>query len=109
MLKRVVMGASKFMPSDCCQAKCEPVTIEHLKSLHHGLVLSNSFNIAIFAIACVAFWCCSRSFSFIICHAFTHLLVDWVSFWLIHSSTLLCMYLVLLTSNVALLLMASNT
>ena len=36
------------------------MTIEHLRSLQCGLDLSNSFDIAVFAVACVAFWCCCR-------------------------------------------------
>ena len=36
------------------------MTIEHHRSLWHGLELSNSFEIALFAVACMAFWCCCR-------------------------------------------------
>ena len=60
MLKRVISGAAKFAPAESSQLKHEPVTIEHLRSLHRNLDLSNLFDIAIFAIACVAFWCCCR-------------------------------------------------
>ena len=44
-------------------------------SLRHNLDLSNTFNIAVFAITCIAFWCCCRwfptlSFCFVyLCHA----------------------------------------
>ena len=31
-----------------------------LHSLHHHLDLTNSFDIAVFAVACVMFWCCCR-------------------------------------------------
>ena len=36
------------------------MTIEHLRSLWCGLDLSNSFDIVVFAVACVAFWCFCR-------------------------------------------------
>ena len=47
-LKRVVMGASKFVPSDFIQARHEPMTIEHLRWLCRGLDLLNSFEIMFF-------------------------------------------------------------
>lgn len=34
------------------------MTIEHLHALHCGLDLQNTFNVAVFVVACVAFWCC---------------------------------------------------
>src|SRR5882724_4268048 len=60
ILKRTLNGAAKFSPIESIQPKRDPVTIEHLKSLRHHLDLSNSFDIAVFAVACVAFWCCCR-------------------------------------------------
>ena len=60
MLKRIVTGASKLAPAKSSLSKWEPITIEHLRSLCHNLDLANIFGIAIFAIACVAFWCCCR-------------------------------------------------
>jgi len=67
ILKRVISGAAKFTPPDSIQPKCDPVTIEHICSLHRNLYLLNSFDIAVFALACVAFWCCCRSFLFLCC------------------------------------------
>lgn len=46
-------------PSSKC-ARRPPVTLEALTQLHDGLDLCNSFDISVFAIACVAFWCCCR-------------------------------------------------
>jgi len=60
MLRRVVAGASRLALADSVQPKCDPVTIEHLRSLHCNLNLSDSFDIAVFAIVCIAFWCCCR-------------------------------------------------
>ena len=53
-----VQGAAKVVPQTSHQAKRDPVTIDHLKVLHRHLDLMDTFNIAIFALACVAFWCC---------------------------------------------------
>jgi len=60
ILNRTLNGVAKFSPIESIQPKCEPVTIEHLKSLCHHLDLSNSFYISVFAVACVAFWSCCR-------------------------------------------------
>ena len=60
MLKRVVSWSSKLTPAESTQPKREPITIEHLKFLHCNLDLSNTFDIAIFTVACIAFWCCCR-------------------------------------------------
>ena len=54
-LKRVIAGASIFSLTDSSQAMHEPVMIEHLRSLRHSLDLSDSFDIVVFAITCVAF------------------------------------------------------
>jgi len=59
-LKATLKGAGKFAPPSSHQAKREPVTIDHLRVLHHRLDMSDAFDIAIFAIACIAFWCCCR-------------------------------------------------
>jgi len=40
--------------------KRDPVTIDHIRALHRRLDHTDAFDIAIFAIACVAFWCCCR-------------------------------------------------
>ncbi|KDR79126.1 hypothetical protein GALMADRAFT_243004 [Galerina marginata CBS 339.88] len=41
-------------------AKRPPVTIEHLYALGSGLDFTNAFDAAVWAIACIAFWCCCR-------------------------------------------------
>src|SRR5882724_10191911 len=69
-LARCVEGAVKLAPVSSHRAKCDPVTIEHICSLHRNLDLTNSFDIAMFAITCIAFWCCCRyiySCSFVLC------------------------------------------
>ena len=40
--------------------KRDPVTINHIQALHHWLDHIDAFDIAIFSITCVAFWCCWR-------------------------------------------------
>jgi len=64
MLKRIVKGALKLTPAKSTQPKQESVMIEHLRSLQCNLDLSNTFDIAVFVVTCVAFWCyCRQSFT----------------------------------------------
>ncbi|KAF8199587.1 hypothetical protein BJ912DRAFT_1020182 [Pholiota molesta] len=51
MLRSVKGGVSKLRP---------PVTIQHLHMLRRGLDFSSSFDAAVWALACVAFWSCCR-------------------------------------------------
>ena len=37
-----------------------PVIIDHLRALHCCLDHTNTFDIVVFVVACVAFWCCCR-------------------------------------------------
>jgi len=67
-LQRAIEGSAKLAPSSSCLAKRDPVTIGHLRALHRCLDLTNSFDIAVFAVACIAFWCCCRCVSFL--HAY---------------------------------------
>lgn len=60
ILSRAKKGAQKLVPISSKRAKRPPVTIEHLYALRNGLDLSNAFDAAVWAIACVAFWCCCR-------------------------------------------------
>ena len=53
-------GVYKLVPLSSQLAKRPPVTIEHLYALRNGLNLSNAFDAAVWAIACIAFWCCCR-------------------------------------------------
>src|SRR5882724_2395712 len=38
----------------------DPVTIDHLRALHHHLNHTNAFDIAVFMIVCITFWSCCR-------------------------------------------------
>ena len=58
MLIQMKKGAQKLVPISSECAKCPPTTIKHLHALPNGLDLTNSFDAAIWAIACIAFWCC---------------------------------------------------
>ncbi|KIP08778.1 hypothetical protein PHLGIDRAFT_68737, partial [Phlebiopsis gigantea 11061_1 CR5-6] len=40
--------------------KCPPIMLEHLCALRDRLDMRNTFDAAVFAMACVAFWCCRR-------------------------------------------------
>jgi len=59
-LRCTLKGAAKFAPSSSRQPKRDPVTIDHIKALHRHLDLTNTFDIAVFALACIAFWSCCR-------------------------------------------------
>ncbi|GBE79381.1 hypothetical protein SCP_0205790 [Sparassis crispa] len=58
MLRITCSAISKAAPA--AKPKRSPVTIEHLYALRAHLDLSNSFDAAVYATACVAFWCCRR-------------------------------------------------
>ncbi|KAJ3506399.1 hypothetical protein NMY22_g17265 [Coprinellus aureogranulatus] len=57
-VSQVKKGASKLAPPP--KPPRNPVTIDHMKSLHRGLNLSCSFDAAVWALACCAFWGCCR-------------------------------------------------
>ena len=59
ILERSIQGASNFTPPSFTSPKCDPVSILHLQALRQHLDLTNSFDIAVFAVACVAFLSCS--------------------------------------------------
>ena len=59
-LTRAIEGAAKLTPSSSHLGKHDPVTIQHICALCHHLDLTNAFDIAVFAVACIAFWCCCR-------------------------------------------------
>jgi len=63
-LQRTVEGASRLAPSSSWRAKRDPVTIQHLRALCQHLDLTNSFDIAVFAVACITFWSCCRYLRF---------------------------------------------
>lgn len=58
MLQTTCKGATKLQPNK--KPKRPPVTIEHLHALRDSLDLTNSFDAAVFAVACIVFWCCRR-------------------------------------------------
>jgi hypothetical protein len=58
VLHHVHRGLSKLTPPSSKRAKRPPVTLAALLQLASGLDLSNSFDIAVFATACVTFWSC---------------------------------------------------
>lgn len=60
MLHHVRRGFAKLVPPSSKRAKCPPVTIEAMVALRAGLDLSNAFDAAVWAIACIAFWSCCR-------------------------------------------------
>ena len=60
VLQRAIEGSARLAPKSSHLAKRDPVTIDHICALHRHLDLTNSFDIAVFAIACIAFWCCCR-------------------------------------------------
>lgn len=60
MLRHVRRGVAKLCPPELKRAKRPPVTIEAMVALGEGLDLSLSFDAAVWAVACVAFWSCCR-------------------------------------------------
>ncbi|KAF8586221.1 hypothetical protein K439DRAFT_1341413 [Ramaria rubella] len=54
------MGASLFTPDTSHHAKRDPITFEHIKALCRHLDLTNSFDVAVLAVATIAFWSCCR-------------------------------------------------
>lgn len=58
VLKYTKKGAKKLEPPPL--PKRPPVTLEHMHALFTGLNLSNTFDAAVFAVACSAFWGCRR-------------------------------------------------
>lgn len=60
MLHQTRQGVKKLVPISAKRAKRPPVTMDHLLSLRNGLDLTDAFDIAVWAIACVSFWSCCR-------------------------------------------------
>ena len=59
-ITRVQKGVKKLVPTSSKRPPRPPVLEEHLLILRHHLDLTNSFDAAVFAIACVAFWSICR-------------------------------------------------
>ena len=55
-LSRAVKGVASFAPSSSFRAPRLPVTIHHLRVLKQDLDITNTFDAAVWAIACIAFW-----------------------------------------------------
>ncbi|KAF8585604.1 hypothetical protein K439DRAFT_1646580 [Ramaria rubella] len=49
-------GAASFTPASSHMPKRDPVTFQHIIALRRPLDLTNSFNVAVFAMACIVFW-----------------------------------------------------
>jgi hypothetical protein len=56
LLKCAVQGSAAIAPSSSTEAKRDPVTLQHLQCLCDHLDLSTSFDAAVFAVACIAFF-----------------------------------------------------
>ena len=60
LLKRAAEGSSRLAPGSSCRPKCASVTLQHIQALCNHLDLTDTFDAAIFAVACMAFWSCCR-------------------------------------------------
>jgi hypothetical protein len=60
ILNAVTKGVAKMVPNSSKRPQRPPVTIQHMHALFEKLDLSNSFDAAVWALACLAFWCCNR-------------------------------------------------
>ncbi|KAJ8583998.1 hypothetical protein M405DRAFT_747736, partial [Rhizopogon salebrosus TDB-379] len=58
LVRRSRAALSKHVPESSCRPRRPPVTLEHMHTLYQRLDLSNSFDSAVFCIACTAFWSC---------------------------------------------------
>ena len=55
-LSRAVKGATSFAPPSSTRPPRLPVMIDHLRTMKSNIQLSNPFDAAVWAIACIAFW-----------------------------------------------------
>jgi len=60
LLRSATTGLAKVVPDSSKHPQRPPVMLEHMLALFRGLDLSNAFDAATFAVACVTFWCCCR-------------------------------------------------
>ena len=58
LLKAACAATSKLQPPP--KPKRPPVTLEHMHALRAGLDLTDTFDAAVYALACTAFWGCRR-------------------------------------------------
>lgn len=59
-LRMTKVAVGKLAPTSSRHPKRSPVTYEHMVALREGLNLGNSFDVAVWAAATVAFWSCCR-------------------------------------------------
>ncbi|RXW17778.1 hypothetical protein EST38_g8068 [Candolleomyces aberdarensis] len=57
---QVKLGASRMAPVSSKKSPRNPVTLEHILALQKNLNPSDSFDAAVWAVACIAFWSCCR-------------------------------------------------
>ncbi|KAJ2929410.1 hypothetical protein H1R20_g7678, partial [Candolleomyces eurysporus] len=57
---QVKLGSLRMAPVSSKKIPCNPLTLEHMLTLQKALNLSDSFDAAVWAVACVAFWACCR-------------------------------------------------
>jgi hypothetical protein len=60
ILRRAKAGLAKIVPASSKRPRRPPVSIDHMHSLYRHLDLSNSFDAAVYCVACIAFWSCCR-------------------------------------------------
>ncbi|RXW12879.1 hypothetical protein EST38_g12974 [Candolleomyces aberdarensis] len=57
---QVKLGASRMAPASLKKSPRNPVTLEHILALQKNLNPSDSFDAAVWAVACIVFWSCCR-------------------------------------------------
>jgi len=60
ILAHILKGAAKLAPDSSQEKKCQAITIQHIRALRLHLNLADSFDMAVWATACVAFWSCCQ-------------------------------------------------
>ncbi|KAG2347657.1 DNA breaking-rejoining enzyme [Suillus weaverae] len=60
ILKCAKARLSKVIPTSLKCARRPPVSIDHMHALYRSLDFSNSFDSAVYCVACIAFWSCCR-------------------------------------------------
>ncbi|PCH43421.1 hypothetical protein WOLCODRAFT_138335, partial [Wolfiporia cocos MD-104 SS10] len=60
LVRTVCKTVTKEVPQSSKRDRRHPVTLEHMHTLRAGLDLSNAFDAAVYACACVAFWSICR-------------------------------------------------
>ena len=55
-LQQALQGSSNASPASSSNPKRKPASLAHFQALLHVLCLMNTFDVAVFAVACIAFW-----------------------------------------------------